>query len=130
MIGSGDEFAMIFPAIVSRTVSYSPECVEVEFCELRLYGVLGSSRVCSAPLALFVSLHAPVCRRLEVGREPGVLVSGPCLFQLLLGEDCSREVYAPEVRSLEVRSLEVRSLEVHSLEVRSLEVRFHKARPA
>jgi hypothetical protein len=25
------------------TLAYSPKCVEGEFCELRLYGILGSS---------------------------------------------------------------------------------------
>jgi hypothetical protein len=37
--------------------AYSPECVEVEFCELRLNGVLGSSRRKSAFGIMFV--HRP-----------------------------------------------------------------------
>ena len=45
--------------------SYSPECVEGKFCELRLYDVLGSSPVKSSPmvgsmvLELRPNLHTP-----------------------------------------------------------------------
>src|SRR5215204_7643576 len=84
MIGSGDEFAMIFPAIVSRTVSYSPECVEVEFCELRLYGVLGSSRVLRlAQVASRVVGVAPMLHNLAAGDAEHV--DGPHLHPLTRG---------------------------------------------
>src|SRR5215203_1199116 len=50
--------------------SYSPECVEGLFCELRLYGVLGSSP------------EEPSCLRLlppqlMVSRKPGYSISPP-----------------------------------------------------
>jgi hypothetical protein len=61
----------------------------------------------SVLLSLFVSLHAPVRRGLEVWREHSVLVSASH-FQLLLGE---------VLRSLEVRSIEARPIEVCSTEV-------------
>ena len=74
-------------------------------------GVLGSSRVRSVLLDLFVGLHVPVCRGLEVGRELNVLVSG-----------------RSEVRSREVRSREVRFPEVHCCKVRFRKIRFPKVR--
>jgi hypothetical protein len=59
--------------------------------------------VCSVLLGLFVGLQAPVRGGLEVGREPGGLVSF-CLFQLLLGEVLRfREIRSGEVPTL-VRS--------------------------
>jgi hypothetical protein len=39
MMSMGRTLEKLGPAL------YSPECVEVEFCELRVDGVLGSSRV-------------------------------------------------------------------------------------
>jgi hypothetical protein len=83
---------------------YSPDCVGGEFSEVRECG--------SVSLDLFVGLHVPVRRGLEVGRKLSVLVSGHCLFQLLLSEDRFREVRFIEVRLREVRSREVRSKEV------------------
>jgi hypothetical protein len=38
--------------LAHRLEVYSPKCVEEEFCELRLYGILGSSypALCIAPV--------------------------------------------------------------------------------
>jgi hypothetical protein len=94
---------------------YSPDCVGGEFSEVRECG--------SVSLDLFVGLHVPVRRGLEVGRTLSVLVSGHCLFQLLLSEDRSPEVRFREFRFREVRFIEVRLREVRSREVRSKEVR-------
>src|SRR5215217_3681298 len=82
-------------------------------------GLFSEVRECgSVSLDLFVGLHVPVRRGLEVGRKPSICVSELCLFQLLLSEDRFHEVRSPEVRSREVRSREVRSKEVRSKEVR------------
>jgi hypothetical protein len=48
-------------------------------------GILRSSRIRSVPLALFVSLHAPVRGGLDVGREQSVLISER-LLKLLADE--------------------------------------------
>jgi hypothetical protein len=54
---------------------------ELRHREVRILGILRSSRVRSLPLGLFVGLHAPVRRRLEARRKFGVRVS-VCIFQL------------------------------------------------
>ena len=58
--------------MLSTSVPYSAECVEEEFCELRLYGVLRSSRSSGPPPVSGESLH----------HRPRVLV---CLASLCVG---------------------------------------------
>jgi hypothetical protein len=44
---------------------YSPECVEEEFCELRLYGVLGSWSVRSCNVLNFWASNSLACAFVE-----------------------------------------------------------------
>ena len=67
--------------------AYSPECVEDKFCELRLYGVLRSSRRgASGPTPTTSPTSYPASRRRRGGRGPALRPRSGRLGPLLRGE--------------------------------------------
>ena len=86
--GSKTSSSLPSPPLSPRThnvalASYSPQCVEYEFCELRMYGVLGSSVLPWCSVVLSAMAHRPspktgvCCLRYVTGRGSDTFLPSP-----------------------------------------------------